>query len=304
MLTIIPQYLNVSAAFTLGPNNALTGITAPLVNVINLNNDGLRIVWNVTMTNTSTPNSGVVEIYNLSRANIAALENIMPLVGLGLFGATIRFGWGGVIGTCLNGAAFKVTAKEETMTDIITRIEFGENIKPPTTSIIQISNGQVPDIFRQVALEVGYPLSLQFTQALSTIPLVLSNQVFAAVFVGGKPEETMNILVAGLGPGYSWDVIDGKIYLLNGGAFMDTTPPHVLRADTGLLNYSLIDDGGVQTESLGHPDIRPGQQIIVQDSLQKPIGGGPLRVESVSWSGDTRTGCKMSIISRKLSVFA
>ena len=84
----------------------------------------------------------------------------------------------------------------------------------------------------------------------------------------------------------------------------DDVLPAQLDFNSGLLKYATQDDGAVEIEALGQSRVVPGMQITVLDEFNIIVGGGPLRVERVSFSGSNHTNFLMSIEARTLEVLA
>jgi hypothetical protein len=298
MITAFSSFLNIGALATIGPAGA-----TPVVTVENLLGQSTRITWSASKTAGATPDNATVSFYNLNLKNLAIMKGLVPLIGIPgptPLGATISFGWQGIMGLCAIGDITKIIAEERSGTNIITTIEFAEgaigaqNAKPLP---IQGTEQLYLAAFQSAATALGWILSPQFLAALKNNPVITSVQTLNAVF-GGNPLEDFETLIAGLGPGFNYTIQNKMVYLLNIGQMVDQSPPIVLTFGTGLIRWSEIEKKGVQIEALGHPDVRPGQQIVAKDEFNVPIGLGPLRVESVNWSGDTLTGCYMTIIAR------
>lgn len=297
MTSIFNQFLNIGALATLGPAGA------PAVTVENLFGGSTRIVWSVSKTAGPQPDNGTVSFYNLNIKNITAIKGLIPLIGIpgpAPLGATLSFGWQGIMGLCAMGDVTNIIAEERSGQNVITTIEFAEgaigaqNARPLP---IQGTEQLYLAAFQSAATALGWILSPQFLEALKSNPVITSAQTLNAVF-GGNPLEDFETLIAGLGPGFNYSVQRGMVYLLNVGQLMDKSPPIVLTFQTGLIRWTEVEKKGVRFEALGHPDIRPGQQIVAKDEFNVPIGLGPLRIESVDWAGDTNQGCYMSILAR------
>ena len=102
--------------------------------------------------------------------------------------------------------------------------------------------------------------------------------------------------------GLAWGVAGGKIVVYKGGIRKDLLPS-ILAPVTGLLKWLELDDGGVQFTALAQPMIEPGGQITINDVFGVPVGGGPLRVERVTFSGSTVGTSTMEGVARKLQLF-
>lgn len=83
-----------------------------------------------------------------------------------------------------------------------------------------------------------------------------------------------------------------------GGLRMDILPS-ILTPQTGLLSWEELDDGGVEFDGLAQPRVCPGAQVQMLDMLGVPIGGGPLRIDKIQFSGASEGPSTMSGTARK-----
>lgn len=294
------RFFNVGAKVEI-----VTNTQAPVLIVDSSDGQGLRISWETSKTFGSNSNNGSFVIYNLSKTLIEYIETLQSLIGNTGFSATLSFGWEGQVYELLTGQISKLLTQERTANDVLTMVEFSENYlnnQQALPEAIQAADAFWIGGFTSIATSLGVTLSAQFLTALAANPIAVSVPTFSAVFAN-DPQADMDVLVSAMGPGYDWVIISGEIFLLNQGLYSDQSPPAVLQPSSGLLTFTPQDDGGLAITAVGNPGISPGQQLLVNDGLGKPLGGGPLRIESASWSGDTDSGCVMNISARQPNIF-
>lgn len=296
MISTFKRFLTAGVEVVIG--------TPPLqgISVRNLDSSGLLIEWEVMLTNTSSSDSAKVRIVNLDELEqIPILEKLAGRIGAFGVTGTISFGWEGLVFECFTGKISRIIPKIPTGVDYVSEIEFnsmaGRTLNAPSLGY-ELDQALWSAAFDALAASMGFSLSPQFYTALAANPVATTNTTVKAAF-GDSPKSDMDTLVSSLGAGYTWTVIGNQIYLLNQGLFQDRTPPQILSAESGLLNWSPLDEGGAVADALGNPSVKPGQQILIQNNQGQLVGGAPLRVESVSFRGATNVGCTMQIVARK-----
>jgi hypothetical protein len=310
MATGITRYLNVAARLE---------VFAPPLTVANLTGEGLTMEWEIQRTNTRAADTGTLRVYNLARTHRRALQQAQVLLPAFAYQLSFSLGWDGLAFEALRGPLTQLRAEERASnTDIITTFEWSDGLlslrdASAATTPVTIANGLWLNIFEAIA--ATFPgvtgLAPSFETALAASPTLAVLPNFSAV-LNNDPVNDMNDLVSSLGPGYDWGIQDSKIVLYNAGLVADTSPPFVLAANTGLISATIQGDGSVLVHALANAGVRPGQQVQVLAVDVLPgadlpvsefIGGGPLRIESVSWSGSTVGESTMSLVTRRIELF-
>lgn len=293
------RFLTVAASFQFGlPPVLPNGFV-----VTNLDTTGLLMEWDIVFTNTPSADVAVIRIANLDEfVQIPILEAKAgdPLF-FGPSQASFSFGWEKTVYQCFTGGVLKIIPRIKSGPDLISEITIGSVPEYSTPAGVELSQASWLALFEVLAASMSLKLSFQFKRALLTNPVATTNATLTAS-AGNQPAKDFSVLVASLGPGINWNVANGEIFLLNEGVWADSTPPQILSPSTGLLEVSPIDVGGAQIKALGNPSVRPGQQILLQQTAGL-LGGVPKRVESVRFTGSTNSGCTMDIVARRLNVF-
>jgi len=300
MPELFTRYLNIAAEAMI---TSTTVSGNEVLKISNKDGKGLRMQWDIQRSNTSSTDSGTVTIYNIGKDAVSALNIAARWVKNITYKMTFSFGWDGKVGQCITCPITEIQPEIVTENDVLTQFIFAEksNQNEIPSEILSASAVLYLSAFRVIADKLNVKLSKQFIDAVNAHPIATSAQTLSAVF-GNDPIQDMNAMISGMGPNYTWTIQSGFIFLLNNGLFQDNTPPQIIRPSSGLLTFTPQEGGGVQAQCLANPGILPGQQIIFQDKNNKVLGGGPLRVESVRWSGDTDSVSVMDIIARDINV--
>jgi hypothetical protein len=310
MAATFARYFNVAAQLD---------VLAPPLTVANLSGEGLTMDWSITRTNTSAADVGRLRVTNLSRSNRRLLQQAQPLLSAFAYQLSFSLGWDGVVFEVLRGPLTKLVAEERTTsTEVVSTFEWSDGLlslrdSTPLAAPLTVTSGLWLNVFEAIAKTFPGVLGLapSFATTLATSPLVSAIPNFGAVF-NNDPVNDLNDLVSSLGPGYDWGIQDALIVLYRAGLISDSTPPLILAPNTGLLSWQLQDDGGVMVSALANPGVRPGQQVQVLGVDAVPgagvpvpelVGGGPLRIESVTWDGSTLGTSIMSLVARKIELF-
>lgn len=223
MAELFQRYLNVGAGLQiLAPG--------PILEINNIDGEGLLMEWEITRTNTSAADTGTVRVYNLSVAGRQALSKARAIIQAFSYKAVFSIGWDGDIFEVLRGQVSKITPEVRTTTDVVTEISFGDGILAKRDAIqdapFQLSQTLWIEIFRAIvsSLPGVTGLAPSFSTVLSTSSIVTSIPNFQAVLSNDAVRD-MDTLVSSLGPGYDWGIQDEKVVLWNAGVFSNTTPP-------------------------------------------------------------------------------
>ncbi len=274
----------------------ILGTTPPVV-LDNFSGDGLRVEWTVTKTRTSAPDKATITVFNFA---VALRKAISAFVALPIpLLIQLFIGWQ-VPEQLFTGQAWKIVAEKRTPTDVLTILECGDGVKPlkdtppaggATFGIgIQLATSR---ILGTMGLRPSLPTLGVIASRAAAIPL----QSFQFVATG-EPTEDLDQLMASIG--LAWGIQGGEFVVFDGG--LKPGVPTILSPLTGLLEWTEVDDGGIEFMALAQPRVDGGSQIVITDPFGVTLGGGPLRVETVEFSGASEGPSTMRGVARKVQV--
>jgi hypothetical protein len=267
---------------------------------------GLRFDWTVEKTATPDPDTATITVFNLGVVSRKALEAALalpiPLV------VTLSVGWGLVPEVLFVGQVWKAQPEVKTGQDILSILEVGDGALPTrdTPPAGGAWVGQVAAIATTaIATSMGLIPSPSALAAISEAGAALPVAAWQATG-DGEPRQQLDDLMATLG--LSWGVQDGQFVVYRAGLRNDL-PPSILTPISGLLHAEIVDDGVVQFDALAQPRIVPGVQVQIMRpgpggnlTTMIPVGSGPLRVDSVIFSGSTQGPSMMTGTARKVAL--
>lgn len=273
----------------------------PPFNVNALDAEGALIEWSVSKQWGPSPDMASIAIYNLDpvlrKALSISVSNFLAVP------VTLNVGWDGLIQTLFTGSIWKLVAERIETTDVVTMIEAGDG------SVALRDSPPSGEAFFGLSMKVAISKILGFELKIPPLPTSLAIIEAEAAKVPVSfffqdvsdldPRDKLDILLSTIG--LSWGISGGFFVVYKDGK-RDDIPPLVLNPGSGLIRWEELDDGGVQLEALGQTSVEPGMQINVIDEKLAIVGGGPLRVEKVDFSGSSEAGFTMAITARKLQI--
>lgn len=288
-------------------------VVAAGVEVVNLDDEGLRVAFDVTRSTTSTPDTCRVQIFGLSLPRRLAIREAyralraLPLelhvgwdriprrlfVGLG---ATVsvdvtRHGSAGVEVVAGDGAEGYSTAVLEFATFGITPAELVELYAAPALvePIPGIPASTLPSA--TVLISPGARATLEAAGA-ATIGVFEDGYAFS-----GMARDLLDEVCRTIGA--RWWIADGVLEVVSKGAPLPG-PAFVITPAQGLLQPHPIDDDGIAVDALLDPSAVPGRSMVVLDELGVPIGEPLYRIETGRYVGDMHPGAtpRMSLVAR------
>jgi hypothetical protein len=295
-----PVMLNVAAVLAIAT-------VPPTVVVSNELTQGLHFTWEVEKSNSPQSDQARIAITNLGaigrKALMAAAALPFPIQ------VQLSVGWGVMPELLFMGEAWTIRPEIKHGTEIVTELEVGDGVGPTRDTppgggamVGQLVSAAVLIAVAQMRLVPSPGAVLAVQEAAAALPPI------AFLSVGDKaPRETLDDLMATLGLG--WGVENNTTFVAYRAGLRNDLPPSVLTPLSGLLRADVLDDGGVQFEALAQARVVPGLQVSIlvpgpggNVTTMIPIGGGPLRVESVRFSGSTEGPSLMSGIARKVAI--
>ena len=308
------EFLNVSAAVS-GMSTAeqvayQTGLAAPTT-ILNLDGSGLHIAWTIMRTRSSKTDYGEVTIRNLSTAFRLGLYatwqqfNALPTG----FKLGMHIGWGGTVNLVMSGDVWEILPEVREGEDVLTVFRFGEGqrqVKESTTPTpkqytYEAGNAlglwlTVQDMFVQLGgLRIDPSMLNVFTTAVTSTPIAASG----SWDLSGELVDNINDMLDTFG--LEWKVYNGQVIFMSRGITTSSASPLavLLTPTTGLLDWTPMDDGGINCVALAQPSMRPGVQFIVQDGFGIPVGAPGFRAETVLFNGQTDGESLMTLTGRR-----
>ncbi|NIQ92444.1 MAG: hypothetical protein GWN93_27065 [Deltaproteobacteria bacterium] len=241
----------------------------PLVGDVRLIED-LRIRFDLTKTSVSAPNSGEIEIFNVSESTRSVFES----KGARVF---LDAGYTNTAATIFRGDISKPIHQSEPP-DIITKLE------------VRDGNNR----YRNARLDKGYPPGIRFNQVIQDlatefkIPLAslidIPNVQFAnGLTLTGTIRDHLNYLTKK--EGLEWSIQDETLQIIPKKKFT-VDEVVVLTPETGLVKSPSKTKAGVEFESLLQPKLRPGRRVQIESKFFK----GLYKVRKVQHKGDSLFG--------------
>lgn len=279
----------------------------------NLDGSGLRMEWGVERDGTNNPDTAEVTVYNLSPSVASKIHNAWRgAQPSGRFLTVLSIGWDHVPVQLFVGDTWEMSPNRRATTDMLTTFRLGDGTKPLKDSVIGRN-------FHKVAISAimsylvelppndfdngGGGLGLKFPKEskalidqaaaeLSEIP------TFGNIPIGLSTKEAIDRIVDTLG--LQWRVHNDAFIVMRNGSLLKAAVR--IQPQTGLLEYTATNDGGVEFSALADPRIEPGLQVLVTDDNGRPFGEPAYRVDKVSFSGDTSGNSLMQVLARKVTL--
>jgi len=277
--------------------------------IFNPDGQGIRMQWTITRDNTPTPDTGEVVIFNLSPALSGAIYEAWSAFSKSS-GYLVDFGigWERLSQTVIRGDVWRFVPAKRTPTDVLSIFSIGDGIKnvrdqATGASFSKVDLGTVLTAFITLPPNpgdtAGGGLGLLYppeSKALvSAAAAALKVRTFNNIPAGYNTRTFIDFAMATLG--LEWRVHNGAFVVMRGG-ISDRLPP-ILAPRTGLIEYQVRDDGGIDLSALANPDVEPGVQVLVQDDRGVPFGAPAYRVDKVIFTGDTTAESLMQVSASK-----
>lgn len=272
----------------------------PPVLVENLTGQGLRLDWQINKARGGDPDSCSLSIFNLHfgfRTMLqAAWATFSPMI------VRLYIGWQGIPELVFTGDAWHFVAEKVQGADIVTAVQAmdgGGALRdtPPggSTAIAMGIKLAVAQLLDMMGISPG-------PTAMAAITLACTGNVAAETLQRvdvTEPREALDVYMASIG--LAWGIADGFFVVYRNG-LRDDVLPVLLTPISGLLEWRVVDDGGVQFEALTNVSVVPGCQLTILDPTGVVVGGGPLRVDKISFNGSTQGTSTMTGTARKVAI--
>lgn len=298
MAVVFPEYLYPSARLILVP--------APIVN---FDGDGLKIEWDIQRTRGGDPDQGTITVYNLSPFARKAIHEAWKAFTQVITGYLVEFGigWGALTERVFVGDCWNFIPEVRVGEDVLSVFHLGDGnqrIRDATTlGTSFVSSSLDPIITLLVSapppVGMGFPIDPASKAYFLAQAAAMPVQTWNNWVLAGDPQDRLDELIDTLG--LEWKIHNGAFIVLDKGNSATAAPlATVLNSGSGLLEWAQEDDGSIAVQALANPNVKPGSQIVVQDSFGVPVGAVAHRVDSVRFVGSTDGDSLMHIVARKV----
>ncbi len=290
---------------------------APGSQLYNLDDNGLRMAFNLSRNNRGEPDKGTLRIWNLREKIRNAILNDMDtfqtfrdnlqkapfpddktraaalLANAESYRITIYAGYQRTMEIVFIGQMVNVTPSlRDGDVDIVTVIELGDSIEGFRSGYVNQVFGTgttMANITELVIASAGWRSSKDVAANISIVApnavLTFAEKGFYAV---GRPAETIDEIAELFG--VQWFVRDGEVFFAAQNTIL-TEPPLVLQEGVDLLAFASPKGfGDVRGRALLNPRLQPGAGLIILDGAGKRLSKTGFRVNSVTHRGDTDGG--------------
>lgn len=275
----------------------------------NLDGRGIRVQWEVVRDNTSTPDEGVLRIFNLSPTFIGVMHTAWTTRRpLAVFSIELDIGWDGIAQRLMVGDLWDFIPEHRTPTDRITIMKFGDGSQAIRDQVVgRTFNGTRIDEALRYLIELppagtdagGGGLGLIYPPSSRALVVAAANltplPLLRNLVQGRSTRATIDDLMSTIG--LEWRVHNNTFIAMQDGVI--NRPGPILRPKNGLLHYEQRNDGGCICDSYALPDAEPGIQVQVQDNLGKAFGAPLYRIEKNTFRGDTHIDSTMRVEAAK-----
>ncbi len=265
---------------------------------------GLFCQWDIRKAWGNSPDTGTVTVANLDIPFRKALAVRMAVPGPPLQ-VQLLVGWGGFPEQLIVADVLRAQPEVKDRTDVFTHFELGDGAvalrDTPPAGGTEVGLGISAIVLKLVTIDLGYVASPSaiavVAKEAAKVPIPLLNgQVYDA-----PAEQQLNELLESIG--LTWGHSNGFWVVYRLGVRQDILPA-ILTPNHGLLNWVEQDDGAIMFNALGQSRLEPGAQITIKDEKDIILGGGPLRIENIQFTGSNETTYTMSGVAKKLEIAA
>jgi hypothetical protein len=247
--------------------------------------DNLRIQFVIEKTSETTPNQGMVKIFNLKSDNREKFQEEGSE-----FGVILQTGYGEQLEVVLKGDVTNNGIKSEKQgPDIVTTINVGDGQKQITEKVTNTSFGAGTNIFtilNTLTSDLGFPLK----KPLATTGLTPQISNTGEVLSGN----TSDLLTQYLNlQGFEWNVQNEELVIKKPNEPSNFVEFVLITSESGLVGSpAKKSEELVEFTALHNPQIEPGRLIDLQS---RDISGNFL-CRKVTHRGDTDDGDFVSIV--------
>jgi len=230
----------------------------------------LRCRFRIEKSVLKTPNTAVIEIYNLNENSRNVLQDEDAII-------LLEAGYQGNQRGVFVGDVTKVEHRRIDA-DRVTIVEAGDGNNALNESVISKSYASGTNISNVITDIISTFKGVSFSQNLNTV-ITSARQLITGGSFEGASEQVLDDLLSSYG--LSFSIQDGEL-LVSGDASLEDSEVQIVSASTGLIQSPAKTDTGVSFEMLLEPRIRPGSFIQLDSESIK----GLYRATKVVHDGD------------------
>jgi hypothetical protein len=288
-------------------------VVAAGVQVVNLDDEGLRIEFDVVRSATPSPDTCRIRIHGLSLPRRLAIREAHRV--LGALPLQVHAGWDRVAKQIFTGLGTRVVVDVTLDGPGLVEVEAGDGAEGYSAAVLEFSTfGITPLELVQLycAPALVEPIPGLTARTFPSATVLLSPNAIAVLTAAGAT--TVGTFANGYAfsgmardlmdevcrtCGARWWIADGVLEVVVRGAPVPG-PAIVVSPSTGLIIAKPIDLDGIAVEALLEPDALPGRLLVVLDELGAPVGESAYRIEASRMIGDTAPGgsFRMSLAAR------
>jgi len=258
--------------------------------VANLDQNGPRISFAINRSNSSTPDTGTISMWNLRPSTRDALRVLKETDSS--VRVRLAVGYEGKTKEIFDAETHDLQPGKFAGPDIITRISVvdgGNAYREGYVNETFAPKTPLVDALISIALAMGIGVApTSFALFQQKITLSILNTTSGPFAIEGKAADSLDVLCAMTG--LRWFIRDNQIILQEMRTFLDDFAV-ILNPRTGLLwNEDPHFFDQIKAKALLNPDLQPGRQFKLQDRALKPIGAPAYAIESIAYRGDTQGG--------------
>jgi hypothetical protein len=256
--------------------------------VQNLNNDGLRVAFNVRRSMTPTPDSCDVQIYNLAPERRTAIQSLFG--ELGRANLLVQCGYDGVVTRLFSGDVRKLDANMRNGADFVTQAVADDAGDAITDVLVQVSTAAATPEAMILAALAAMAREGHVVSKHPSVDIALNNGpggkiAYFLVHVG-KASDLLTEAARCLS--VRWWIRDGLLYMTKRGVPVDGLAVE-LPSSHWLSEPSDDGSGLASVTTLLDPNIVPGRQVVLRDRIA-PGSREVYRAEACDYQGDTDSG--------------
>lgn len=290
------RFYGVAAAVEFG--------SIPRVYVNNLKDDGLFIEWKCEKTVKSDPDKLELSVYNMRASDRKALQAYASTFpGVPELEYVIKFsiGWDGQVMQLFEGNIRHIEADRSAKTgDRINAVTFCRALDGVPTKELPPGGGSkfalgtkfiIADILGRLKLRVSPDALKAIGKAAAKLPYDAWHNVYSINW-HNMLDAMMEML------GLSWTIQGKEFIVFEQGVNTKALAVH-LSPKSGLISYSIKDNGDVKIKAMANPALVPGGPVFVYAHDGSKVTGGEMRVQKVTFEGNTDGKSLMSAVAKK-----
>lgn len=217
-----------------------------------------HFTFNITHTDSSTPNAGKIRIYNLSPGTVSQIRKEFTRV-------VLKAGYEGSFGTIFDGTLIEAASGHQDQTSSFLEIKAADGDLPYNFAVVNQSlkkGATVQDRIRAVMGSMA-PMGTVagYMSELPARPLA-RGRVMACMARDALDEICRSV-------GAVWTIQEGKLVIVSERSYVRDTV-QILTDRTGVVGRPVQTEQGIKVKMLLNPDVKPGRMVYLDnDSIER-----------------------------------